>query len=211
MKNSIILITGLFVLLLISCEKDEYKSGSFSGIILTNTFGEIMGTGGKEDGDWTFTDNFSNKELSLFDQVFNCPEEDTSSAEQPQDTGIASELDTMNIWLNEPIKKFGSCYPNPASSLVSIRLDFPDGTMEYIKYVLVNKDFQILFKDCMLFSSGTVSLMISFQGMEGIQTGELHRLYYLADDGEGNYSHMGHGDILVTCESCNTDLGAGSK
>jgi hypothetical protein len=181
MKNSFIVLLSFVIIL--SCDSD-FKTGSFKGIIFTDSYGN--GTGSMEDdGDWSFQDDVKEKVSSLFEGGF--------STESSLIKDVKFSLDTLGHISYTSI--FG--YPNPTMGDFNVYFSNHRAGNVLVQFVIVDKDYEEKLKYENSFNGkGGFAFTIITEDLD-ILMDELNRVYYkiTIDQNEVLY---GHGDFIYT-------------
>jgi len=170
-------------LLLISsmCEKDNDKT-NFSGILITDDYGNLEREYGKDDGDWEFNDDFNSEELRLFDPDFNTLSNYFSWSERE---GASENPDCAIAW------------PNPTENDLNMYMETGQTAGTKMKMVIVDNNYNSLANFEFQNSLPIVKVTIKLNEITAIELDKIYRIYYMlkVDDTDTYY---GHGDFVLT-------------
>ncbi len=180
------LLTFAIVFLLFSisngCEKNRNKI--FSGLIMTNIYGQAQGIDGDEDGDWEFEDSFNKTVTNLFQEDFvkdHFAVSDTSFRKLPE-----GSMGSLRI----------SAFPNPAVESIKLYVGHGFKASANVKLVLVNEDYNSFLNYEFDLPPGSVIFSINLVEL-GIDRDILYRIYYTLEDITTGEKYYGHGDIML--------------
>lgn len=171
-------------LILISsmCEKDNDKT-NFSGIVITDEYGNAVREYGKEDGDWEFNDEFNTEELRLFDPDFNTVSNYFSWSEGEG----YSEDSYLSAW----------AWPNPTENDLTMQMVTGQTAGSKMKIVIVDNNYNSLANFEFQKSLPIVTVTIKLSEINAIEPDKIHRIYYMLKVDDSN-TYYGHGDFVLT-------------
>ncbi len=174
----------VFLLFLISTSCDKNRNRIFSGLIVTDIYGQTQGIDGDEDGDWQFNDRFNKTVTELFQEEFvreHMALSDTSFR-KPSEGSMGS----LQI----------SAFPNPAVESIQLFIGHDFEASANVKLALVNEDYKSFLNYELDLPPGSVIFSINLVEL-GINRDILYRIYYIIEDITSGDKHYGHGDILL--------------
>ena len=175
----------LITLVLSSC--DKYTENDFSGVLVSDVDGVILGQLGDDDGDWQLNDVFTAKEESLFDNEIIVDSSKLTDFMCIEDTSLNSI-----IWQITPI----AVYPTLSKEYLNFYSSY-DNTISLFKLVIVDPDYHVLFEyEHPSEARGSITFKINLNEI-GITLDHIHRVYYKIAS-EKNGEKCGHGDFIYT-------------
>lgn len=187
----------LFICILIcflGCKKQNNDQSSsqaheFKGIAVINDIGQIMGTWGTEDGDWSTDRIWTNGEYNLL----SFPDTISMNGTFVKDTigwntGPGIHEQPFNIVI---------IYPNPVKN--TLMLIYRGLGLLKFKAAIVDKYYNRMFT--FAFKDSTANIRLDLSDSTKFQNGTIYRMYYSLSAKDSLNFYKGHGDILICREN----------
>lgn len=153
-----------------SCQKGSVTEYNFTQITFTDSLGNEAEV---DTTDWTYDNSWTGGEIKL-----------------------VSYIDSLKATDSMPgFIKISPAYPNPTKGTIIMNINFERACK--MKAVLVNQNFEILFYQSNLVSSGPGIAYYDLRGLTAIDKNNYYRLYYGIFNSKDSLYYKGHGDLLI--------------